>query len=96
MSKKYLKQHYIFHEDDYNDLINDILETHINSIIELLQSEMYKIEDINAGNNLIIKKIKDNKILLHPNNKDIIKKNIQAIAFHQTYLWIIHSQVHNL
>ena len=87
MSKKYLKQNYKFHEEDYNDLINDILETHINSIIEILQSEMYNVRNINAGNNLIIKKILDNKILIYPNNKDIVK--LDSIYLHKKYRLMI-------
>ena len=69
---KSLSKNYTFNVDDYNDLINEVLENHIQSIINICQNELYNVQNINAGNNIIIKNIMDNKIYIHPDVKNML------------------------
>ena len=52
---KSLSKNYTFNVDDYNELLNEILENNVQSVINRCQKELYQIKNVNAGNNLIIK-----------------------------------------
>ena len=84
---KSLSKNYSFNVNDYNDLLNEILENHIQSIINRCQKELYQIKNVNAGNNIIINKIMDNRIYVHPDKKDIIK--LTSIELTRKYKLII-------
>ena len=87
---KSLSKNYTFNVDDYNELLNEILENNVQSVINRCQKELYQIKNVNAGNNLIIKNIMDNRIYLHPDKKNIIK--LTSIELTRKYKCIIDAE----
>ena len=86
--KKNLYKNYSFNVNEYNELLNEILENNVQSVINRCQKELYQVKNINAGNNIIIKNIMDNKIYIHPDKKDIIK--LTSIELTRKYKLVIH------
>ena len=87
---KSLSKNYTFNVDDYNELLNEILENNVQSVINRCQKELYQVKNINAGNNIIIKNIMDNKIYIHPDKKNIIK--LTSIELTRKYKFIIDAE----
>ena len=87
---KSLSKNYSFNVDGYNELLNEILENNVQSVINRCQKELYQVKNINAGNNIIIKNIMDNKIYIHPDKKNIIK--LTSIELTRKYKLIIHAE----